>query len=187
MGLLKFSPDGTRLLYGTYIGGSDTDVPHSMIVNNKGELVVFGTTSSQNFPLSAGAYQTRFGGGTPVEPVGGFQYTNGSDIFVLKLSADGSTLVASTLVGGNGNDGICRTFDFNLINYSDEFRGEVVVDEKDNVYVGTSTNSTNFPTANPTTAQYGGGRQDAVVFKLSSDLRTMIMSTYLGGTAADGA
>lgn len=187
MGLLKFSPDGTRLLYGTYIGGSDTDVPHSMIVNNKGELVVFGTTSSQNFPLSAGAYQTRFGGGTPVEPVGGFQYTNGSDIFVLKLSADGSTLAASTLVGGNGNDGICRTFDFNLINYSDEFRGEVVVDEKDNVYVATSTNSTNFPTANPTTAQYGGGRQDAVVFKLSSDLRTMIMSTYLGGTAADGA
>jgi gliding motility-associated-like protein len=186
IGLLKFSPDGTKLLYGTYIGGGDVDVPHSMIVNSKDELVIFGTTSSLNFPVTTGAYQTRFGGGTPVEPIGGFQYFSGSDIFVMKLNSSGSALMGSTYVGGNGNDGICRTFDFNFINYGDEFRGEVVVDDKDNMYVATSTTSTNFPLVNPISTQYGG-RQDAVVFKLSADFKTMLSSTYLGGTAPDAA
>ncbi|MEZ4905591.1 MAG: hypothetical protein R2822_29430 [Spirosomataceae bacterium] len=184
--LLKYSPDGTRLLYATYIGGGDTDVPHSMIVNSKNELVLFGTTSSTNFPFTLGAFQTRFGGGTPIEPLGGFQYLNGSDIFVLKLNADGSNLIGCTFVGGSGNDGVCRTPDFTLINYGDEFRGEVVVDDKDNIFVATSTNSTNFPLVNPIVGQYGG-RQDAVIFNLSSDLKTMISSTYLGGTAPDAA
>ncbi len=186
IGLLKFSPDGTKLLYATYIGGNDADVPHSMIVNSKDELVIFGTTSSQNFPLTSGAYQTRFGGGTPVEPLGGFQYFNGSDIFVLKLNSNGTALTGSTFVGGNGNDGVCRTFDFNLVNYGDEFRGEVVVDSKDDIYVASSTTSANFPLVNPVNTQYGG-RQDAVVFKLSSDLKTLMSSTYLGGTAPDAA
>ncbi len=186
IGLLKFSPDGTRLLYGTYIGGSDCDVPHSMIVNNKDELVIFGTTSSLNFPLTSGAFQTRFGGGTPVMPLGGFEFNNGMDIFVLKLNSTGSVLTGSTYVGGNGSDGYSRTPDFSLANYGDEFRGEVVVDDKDNVYVATSTNSSNFPLVNAPGNQYGG-RQDAVVFKLSSDLKTMLMSTYLGGTSADAA
>lgn len=186
IGLLKFSPDGTRLLYGTYIGGADCDVPHSMIVNSKDELVMFGTTSSLNFPLTSGAYQTRFGGGIPVAPLGGFEFNNGMDIFVLKLNSTGSVLTGSTYVGGNGSDGYSRTLDFALANYGDEFRGEVVVDEKDNVYVATSTNSSNFPVVNAPGNQYGG-RQDAVVFKLSSDLKTMLMSTYLGGTAPDAA
>ncbi|MFN8348183.1 MAG: gliding motility-associated C-terminal domain-containing protein [Spirosomataceae bacterium] len=184
--LLKFSPDGTKLLYGTYIGGSDVDVPHSMIVNSKDELVLMGTTSSQNFPVTSGAYQTRFGGGTAVAPIGGFEFFNGSDLFILKLNATGTVLTASTLVGGNGNDGICRTFDFNLVNYGDEFRGEVVVDNNDNVYVASSTTSTNFPLVNPISTAYGG-RQDAVVFKLSPDLKSLMASTYLGGTAPDAA
>ncbi len=186
IGLLKFSPDGTRLLYGTYLGGTDCDVPHSMIVNSKDELVMFGTTSSLNFPLTSGAYQTRFGGGTPVMPLGGFEFNNGMDIFVLKLNASGSVLTGSTYVGGNGSDGYSRTPDFNISNYGDEFRGEVVVDDKDNIYVATSTNSSNFPLVNSIGSQYGG-RQDAVVFKLSADLKTMMMSTYLGGTAPDAA
>jgi hypothetical protein len=73
-----------------------------------------------------------------------------------------------------------------LINYGDEFRGEVVVDDKDNIYVASSTTSTNFPLVNPISTQYGG-RQDAVLFKLSSDLKTLMASTYLGGTAPDAA
>ncbi|WP_428667478.1 gliding motility-associated C-terminal domain-containing protein [Runella sp.] len=186
IGLLKFSPDGTKLLYGTYLGGADCDVPHSMIVNSKDELVVFGTTSSLNFPLTSGAYQTRFGGGIPVAPLNGFEFNNGMDIFVLKLNSTGSMLTGSTYVGGNGSDGYSRTPEFTIANYGDEFRGEVVVDDKDNVYVATSTNSSNFPLVNAVGSQYGG-RQDAVVFKLSADLKTMMMSTYLGGTSADAA
>ncbi|TAF94352.1 MAG: PKD domain-containing protein [Cytophagia bacterium] len=186
IGILKFSSDGTKLLYGTYIGGNATDLPHSMIVNSKNELVIFGTTSSTNFPTKAGAYQTRFAGGRDVTPIGGFRFVNGSDIFVLKLNATGSTLEASTLVGGTGNDGISQTEDFTLRNYGDEFRGEVVVDDKDNIYVATSTNSSNFPLVNPISAT-ANGRQDAVVFKLNSTLTGLLSSTYLGGRNSDAA
>ncbi|MCU0338392.1 MAG: PKD domain-containing protein, partial [Spirosomaceae bacterium] len=184
--ILKFNPDGTRLLYGTYLGGNQTETPHSMIVDNKGDLVVFGSTSSGNFPVSNGAFQTRLAGGLPVEPIGGFQYINGSDIFVSKLSNDGTRLQASTFVGGNGNDGVSSAIGtFGLINYSDEFRGEVVVDTQDNVYVATSTSSTNFPTVNGISNTTRG--QDAVVFKLNPALNTMLMSTYLGGIGNDAA
>ena len=60
------------------------------------------------------------------------------------------------------------------------------MDDKDNVFVASSTTSTNFPLVNPIGTQYGG-RQDAVVFKLSGDLKSMLSSTYLGGTAPDAA
>ncbi len=186
VGVLKFTPDGSRLLYATYIGGAFTDIPHSMIVNHKNELVIFGTTSSSNFPTTTGAYQTRFGGGTRTTPIDGLELENGSDIFVLKLNTTGTRLEGSTFVGGNGNDGICNAFDLTVRNYGDEFRGEVVVDAQDNVYVATSTNSTNFPVVNGITNQYGG-RQDAVVFKLNASLQNLVMSTYLGGTAIDAA
>lgn len=62
--ILKFSPDGRRLLYATYLGGAATEVPHSLIVNPQGELVIFGTTSSRNFPTTANAYDRSFNGGT---------------------------------------------------------------------------------------------------------------------------
>lgn len=184
--ILKFNPDGTRLLYGTYLGGNQTETPHSMIVDNKGELVVFGSTSSVNFPITNGAFQSRLAGGSLVEPIGGFQYVNGSDIFISKLSNDGTRLQASTFVGGNGNDGVSSAIGaFGLINYSDEFRGEVVVDAQDNVYVATSTSSSNFPTVNGINNTTRG--QDAVVFKLNPSLSTMLMGTYLGGIGNDAA
>jgi CHU_C Type IX secretion signal domain/PKD domain len=186
IGLLKFNPDGTRLLYATYIGGNSCDVPHSMIVNSKDELVMFGTTSSPNFPTTSNAYQTRFGGGSNTTPIGGFQFVNGSDIFVLKLSSAGNRLEASTLIGGNGNDGISQTADFTLKNYGDEFRGEVVVDDKDNIYVASSTNSTNFPLVNAISGN-ANGRQDAIYFKFNTSLTTLLSSTYLGGRSSDAA
>ena len=186
IGIIKFNPDGTKLLYSTYIGGTSTDLPHSLIVNSKDELVVFGSTSSTNFPVTTGAYQTRYGGGTAVTPIDGLALENGSDAFVLKLNTSGSQLLAGTLVGGNGNDGICRSLDFTLRNYGDDFRGELVLDDKDNVYVATSTSSTNFPLVNSVSTTLGG-RQDAVVFKLNSDLKTLLWSSLLGGRNSDAA
>ncbi|MCU0451397.1 MAG: PKD domain containing protein, partial [Bernardetiaceae bacterium] len=129
--VMKFSPDGRRLLYATFLGGGDSETPHSMIVNNAGDLVVYGSTSSRNFPVSQGAFQTAFGGGTSriYNPgaglpgaIGGVSYFNGSDIFVSTLSATGNRLVASTYVGGNGNDGIAHTGDNVVRNYGDELR-----------------------------------------------------------------
>ncbi len=186
VGILKFSPDGTKLLYGTYLGGSFTDIPHSMIVNSRGELVVFGTTSSPNFPVSNSAFQSRFLGGPAVIPLAGLSMFNGSDTFVAKLNSTGNRLMASTFVGGTGNDGLSQAFDFTIRNYGDEFRGEVVVDDKDNVYVATSSTSTNFPMSKPIQSS-NAGRQDVVVFKLDFNLSNLLFSTYLGGAGSDAA
>ncbi len=186
IGILKFTPDGTKLLYGTYIGGGFTDIPHSIIVNNQGELVIFGTTSSINFPVYATAFQNRYGGGTAVLPLSGLDMLNGSDTFVAKLNATGNRLVASTFVGGSGNDGLSRTGDFAIKNYGDEFRGEVVVDDKDNVYVATTTTSSNFPLSRAV-QNTNGGRQDVVVYELNSNLTELKFSTYLGGAGSDAA
>ena len=52
VGILKYSPDGTKLIWCTYLGGKNNEQPHSMIVNSKDELVVFGTTASSDFPIT---------------------------------------------------------------------------------------------------------------------------------------
>ena len=175
-------------LYATYLGGGGTEAPHSLVVNNLGELVVLGTTGSPNFPVTSTAYQKGFRGGAAVNPIGGtlndqMSYLQGSDLFVATLSPDGSRLVASTFLGGTANDGL----NFGLVNnYGDQFRADVLTDGENNVYLASTTTSTNFPTAQalqPTLR----GPSDAVVCKLPRLLDRLSWSTYLGGTSNDAA
>jgi gliding motility-associated-like protein len=184
--LMKFSPDGKDLLYGTFMGGSTTDIPNSLIVNSKGELLVYGTTGSSNFPTTPNAFQRTFGGGAGIIPISGLELPNGCDIFVARLSADGRQLLASTYVGGNGNDGLSSVVNVIIRNYGDSFRGEIVVDQQDNVLVASSTNSDNFPTRDAVQAKLLG-RQDAVIMQLSPDLGTLQWSTYFGGSDFEAA
>lgn len=188
--ILKFSPDGKRLLYATYLGGAATEVPHSLIVNPQGELVIFGTTSSRDFPTRAGAFDNSFGGGPRLtggnEPVSGMDYVNGSDLFVVKLSADGRRLVASTFVGGSGNDGLNLNRSLAIQNYGDAYRGEVMTDSLGRVYLATVTQSANFPAAGGGQNQLRGSA-DAVLLRLSADLSRLEFSTLLGGQGYDAA
>jgi hypothetical protein len=72
--LAILSPDGSELLYCTYVGGSGDDMVRSVALGPRGELYLVGNTASRNFPISKGAAQPRFGGGT-------------GDAFVMKLIA----------------------------------------------------------------------------------------------------
>ena len=181
----KFSADGTSLIYSTYLGGNSADAPHSMIVNSLGQLVVLGSTSSTDYPTSAGAYDGTFNGGTAVNYVSnGANFQNGSDIVVSILSADGSTLIGSTYLGGSLNDGLNENTALSY-NYGDIFRGEVVVDAADNIYITSSTVSANFPVTSGSMNQTLGGTQDAICAKFNSNVSTLIWSTYLGGNGAD--
>ncbi|MFN3940555.1 MAG: hypothetical protein ACK4IY_08195, partial [Chitinophagales bacterium] len=184
VGISKFSADGSSLIYSTFIGGSGNDLPHSLVVNSAGELIVYGTTGSTNFPTTAGAFNEDFSGGTSITVTYVVNFT-GVDIFVAKLSADGTTLNASTFVGGSSNDGFNTALSTHY-NYGDHARGEIIVDADDNIYVASSTYSSDFPvTAGAYQATYGG-TQDAVVFKMNSNLSSLLWCTYLGGSAADG-
>ena len=190
VGILKYDSAGTQLLYATYLGGSGTEIPHSLIVNNEGELLVFGTSSSTNFPTTEEAYQDALRGGTEFDPFdfyGGITYANGSDLFIAKLSNNGSALLSSTYLGGSDNDGI-NYFDSPLTrNYGDQFRGEIIVDTENNVYVASNTASDDFPVVQGFQTTYGGGNQDAVVFKMDKDLTQLMWSTYYGGNTVDAA
>lgn len=184
VGISKFSADGSSLIYSTYIGGSGNDLPHSLVVNSAGELLIYGTTGSSNFPTTTGAYNEDFSGGTGITVTYVVDFS-GVDIFIAKLSADGTVLNASTFVGGTSNDGFNTAMSTHY-NYGDHARGEIIVDADDNIYVASSSYSSDFPvTAGAYQTTYGG-TQDAVVFKMNSDLSSIIWSTFLGGSSADG-
>ncbi len=164
----KLNPQGSALVYSTYLGGSgDEDQGfHGIAVDSSGNAYVGGATNSTNFPTTPGALQTALGGGTCGSPPR-LCY----DAFVAKLNPAGSQLVYSTYLGGS----------------KDDFANHLALDSAGNVYVGGETNSLDFPTQNPLQPNFGGGPRDAFVAKLNPDGSALVYSTYLGGSRVDSA
>ncbi|KAA9325552.1 hypothetical protein F0P96_19680 [Hymenobacter busanensis] len=194
--IIKYNPATTgpaSRVWATYLGGNGADFPESMVVNSQGELVVLGATSSTLFPTTTNAYDRSFNGGTYVDPFNDgppYDVPGGSDLFIARLNATGSSLVASTFLGGTSNDGILNPSGGTgtlVHNYGDAFRGDVLVDAADNVYIASSTASLNFPGINGFRTTFNGGASDAVVCKLTPDLNTLLWSNFLGGGGADAA
>jgi hypothetical protein len=185
MAISKYDTSGTKLIYSTYIGGNMSELPHSLVVNEQGELYILGTTGSNNFPVSANAYNKNYNGGTPVYlPNGIFiYYTTGTDMVVTKLSADGTQILASSYLGGSGNDGLNMNGNLTY-NYADQLRGEIILSNEGEPIIASSTFSNNYPTKDAIQNQYSGN-QDGVITKLKSDLSDIVWSTYYGGTGAD--
>jgi hypothetical protein len=164
----KWSPDGTQLLYSTYLGGSYTEFPTGLAVDNLGNAYLTGYTFSNDFPLTAGAIKSSNIG----------QY---SAVFA-KLSPDGSKLLYSTYFGGSAGDAAKA----------------IAIDNSGNAYLTGFTVSNDFPTTNAsqTTLKQGcsislpSGDQvqsqgDAFVAKLNANTGVLSYATYLGGTCAD--
>lgn len=180
VGILKFSANGTQLLYATYLGGSGNEQPHSMSCDAAGNLYVMGTTKSINFPYRLGVDNSH----------------NGNyDLFVSCLSANGNILRYSTYLGGSENDGYNNHNTIDQVNqlkynFGDEFRGDIRLDSVGNVYIATVTNSSQnqlLPLTNATQGTFGGGTQDGWVIKLNAQLSDVLFSTYFGGSGADAA
>lgn len=183
----KFNPTLTTNLWSTYLGGSGAENPHSAVVNNYGDIFILGTTGSSNFPTTPGCFDNSFNGGTSMNVIYSFNYPQGCDIFISRIKADGTQLLASTYVGGSGNDGVNLASGLDQ-NYADVARGEIDIDLFNNIYVASVTQSQNFPgTQNSFGPSYNGGTQDAVVFKMDNNLTTLIWAGYLGGSGADAA
>lgn len=178
-GIIKYNPTGSVKIWCTYLGGSGNDQPHSMIVDANGDLVIFGTTNSLNFPIASNAYSKSNKGNY--------------DIYISKLTNDGRVLKGSTYIGGGGRDGLNAekpsVYPSGRLayNYGDQYRGEVIVDKSNNIWVTTSTQSGNFPIASPYQSGYGSGGQDGCVIKLSNDLSNLLVSSYIGGSGLDAA
>ena len=193
IGLLKYDSTGTRLLYATYLGGTNSETPQSLVVNHRGDLIIYGTTSSPDFPVTTNAFQPTFKGGVPMDdsglhlaqPVEGISFVNGSDLYIARLSADGSQLLSSTFLGGSDNDGVMLESQGLVKNYGDQFRGEVNVDNEDNVYVASNTMSADFPVKSAFQPVFAGGTNDGIVVKMNPDLSGLVWGSFLGGTQDD--
>ncbi|QDA60624.1 DUF7948 domain-containing protein [Hymenobacter jejuensis] len=193
MAIIKYNPSvngAASRLYATYLGGNQADAPHSMVVNARNELLILGSTSSRDYPVTSSAYQSAFGGGIAVSGsfLNGIPYTNGSDLVVTCLSSDGQKLLSSTYLGGSNNDGLVQasaTTSSPLVrNYGDQFRGDILTDANNNVYIASATASANFPIVNGFQRTLGG-LTDGVVCKLTPNLSQLTWSTYLGGNQYD--
>ena len=177
IGITKFNATGNALIYSTYIGGSGNETPSSIVSSTTGELFLYGVTSSTNFPMAGTPYDNTHNGG-PNETENNLNF-NGADIYVARLNATGTALIASTYIGGSNSDGL----NTNVLqyNYGDQFRGEIILDASNNVYVASTTFSGNFPVSGG--MQSGiAGMQDAVVFKMPPTLSSLTWSTFFGGT-----
>ncbi len=146
----------STLLYSTYLGGSGKDIGYDIALDNAGNVYITGQTSSTDFPTTPGAYD-RFYSGDPW------------DVFVTKLSADGSMLLYSTYLGGNGEDAGTG----------------ITVDSTGSVYIAGTTYSTDFPTTPGALDTTLSGGRDAFVAKLNAAGDDLLYSTYLGGNSWD--
>ena len=187
MTISKFSPDGRSLIYSTYIGGSGLEAPHSMVVNSNNELVIYGITSSTNYPISSNAFDKTFNGGTGVFASNILEFVSGTDIVITKLNVNGDAILGSTYYGGSGNDALNDPYDFSGLshNYADDYRGEVTTDNANNIFISSVTSSNDLPTPNGFQTTYGGGSQDGCVAKFNPDLSAIIWGSYFGGSRDD--
>ncbi len=145
------------LVYSTYLGGSGAsgDGAHAIAVDSTGAAYVTGFTSSADFPVTPGVFQSA--------PKAGFT----QNAFVTKLAANGASLVFSTYVGGSGRD----------TGYS------IAVDAAGEPYITGATSSSDFPkTSGPGLTNSSG---NAFVTKLSANGSALMFSFYLGGNVFD--
>ena len=158
----KLNPEGSDLIYSTFLGGSDWEYGLGIAVDGNGNAYVAGSTASPDFPATSGAYDTSYNGGS-------------YDAFVTKLNSAGSGLVFSTYLGGTGVESVSMS----------ESGGGIALDEGGNAYVTGYTTSTNFPTTTGAFDRTHNGDRDAFVTKLNSTGTGLSYSTYLGGSDSD--
>jgi hypothetical protein len=149
------------LVYSTYLGGSNSDTMNAIAVDTSGNAYVTGTTASTDYPVTIGAFQTKF-----------------STAFVTKLNATGTALLYSTFLGGSGSTS------------GGDTAWAIAVDTAGDAYIAGATYSTNFPvtaSAYQKTNKAGAGSSTSFISKLNPAGTALLYSTYLGGTATDNA
>ncbi|MGA8270647.1 MAG: SBBP repeat-containing protein [Candidatus Sulfotelmatobacter sp.] len=144
----ELNPLGVALVYSTFLGGSTADIGGGIAVDGAGNAYVTGMTSSTNFPKL-----------NPTQA----SLSGTSDAFVTEVLAlptpAGSTLGFSTYLGGTGVENASPS----------PALGSIALDGSNNIWVGGSTTSTNFPTAGtPAESAPGGGTEDGFVAEYSA-------------------
>lgn len=176
----KLSADGSTLLYSTYLGGKNEDVANGIAVDSFGDAYVTGTTLSPDFPVTPDSFNPACGGDDEC----GAKFSGGpivSNAFVTKLNPEGSGLVYSGYLGEFEHvKGQAIAVDANQVAY--------VTGETEANFASTVPNLVPPPfpiTANAAQPSFGGGTTDAFLTQISATGRTILYSTYVGGSNED--
>ena len=160
----RISPDGSRLMYYTYIGAAGGyTVARAIAVDAEGRAWLAGHTSSKRFATTANAIQPAYGGGR-------------RDAFLLRVTGDGSNADYVSYLGGSFHGDVDP----------DETISSIKVDHRGFVVVAGETYSPDFP-GRRALQQTPGGVQDMFLVKLDADNNEIIYSTFWGGTKKDEA
>lgn len=161
--VVKINSAGSSIVYGTYIGGEWSDAGYAIAIDGSGDAYIAGITSSEDFPVVS----------APQNTLNGYS----DDAFVAHLSANGSTLEASTYLGGS----------------SDEEIGGIAVDAAGQTVVTGGSYSYDFPMVNAYQAECRGGYwgessvADVFVTGYTADGSSLRYSTCLGGLTHDSS
>ncbi len=151
-----FNSSGDALLWATYYGGAGGDAAYAIALDANNYVYIAGTTSSASNIATSTAYQSALGG---------------SNIFVAKISSDGSSRVWGTYYGGTAG-GFGWGFGITL-------------DISNNIYItGTATSSSNIATNGVFQTAFGG-LYDAFVAKFDSSGSSLLWGTFYGGPGDD--
>ncbi|HUU77568.1 MAG TPA: hypothetical protein VMX55_04430 [candidate division Zixibacteria bacterium] len=150
---LKFSSSGV-LQFASTFDGIGFDSSSTVIIDSEDNFIIGGCTDSSDFPLVNAIQSTHSGG---------------LEAFISKFSADGQTLLYSTIFGGSGGDE-CKFITIN--------------DEGDYLIAGHTT-STDFPVIHGFQDTYSGGYD--VFLSMISENNILISSGYIGGNKHDQA
>jgi len=153
--ITKLTPNGSALVYSTFLGGAYSDYAGDVVVDASGNAYVVGSTDSGDFPRVGGLFRTN--------------YSAYPDAFVMKINSTGSAIVFSTTLGGSASDGA----------------GRIALDASGNIWIAGGTSSADFPVKSPFQPAFAGGWDDGYVAKLSPQASSLLASTYFGGSGRD--
>lgn len=153
----RLLPNGSGLVYSTFLGGINGEYVGGLCVDGLGAVTITGNTDSSNLPVTAGAFDTTYNGGTF------------GDAFVARMTPAGSALVFSTFLGGTDGD---------------EARA-LAIDVQGAVTITGVTSSTDFPTTIGAYDTTLNGNDDVFVARLTGNGVSLVYSTYLGGLGVD--
>jgi hypothetical protein len=155
----KLTPTGDKILFSTFLGGTMDENPPSICLDAANNIIVYASTKSSDLPVTANALRRSLAGK--------------QDAFLAKLSNDGARLLYLSYLGGTEKVG--------------EGAGNVVAAKNGDIYLSGSTDAADFPvTPNAIQSAVKGGI-DIFVSVFDSSLTTLKFSTFLGGSANEGA
>jgi hypothetical protein len=157
----KVKPDGTGLVYSTFLGGASGDWGQAIQVDSTGSAFVAGYTVSTNFPTANPLQNANHGM---------------ADGFLSKLSAAGDALVYSTYLGGSEMD---RAFALALDAAGHAYVGGHTYSSDFPVTAGA------YQPALASGICGTGSCNDGFIAKLDPTGSSTLFSTYLGGTDVD--